>query len=489
MDILGGFQIQIDMFWYNILLSVAGLHWNLLRGLILMGYTIELVNNWLMENAFVPLITQTNSSLSLAMNLAFVIAMLILGITYLLAAFVRLEVVNLRSALQWYIAGALFFSAGPALYQGMNDFRIGAAQAFYASTLSGLESNFGTGFNSLNQVTSSELGLGQLCDYLGVYLPSGTGGIDGLDVALAYLRADGPDVMGYPYPADSPGCPFHYNHPITSEYVSTIPTEWYQDGSYFSILESSYFSPDLEPEARTASEWNYDPNPDIASFINGMSVRPVMGIPYSEDNAVWFANMDEGTVFTVTMNTGAMLRFDFAARSQVRRSDTDIFRQVSPGLVLLLIGERDEEGLPTATRTLITATYPPEQELGRDGELVGLTLPDLPSLMATETSIEPINPFTDVDVQIISITTQLGQLTARFRIYNGGSQTLHITGDDIQLALGYEANPVGPFVPAENLTPSLLLPEQAFDLTIDWAWAGEPYSSLQIGDYRFNIQF
>ncbi|MEL6525424.1 MAG: hypothetical protein AAFQ07_06900, partial [Chloroflexota bacterium] len=86
----------------------------------------------------------------------------------------------------------------------------------------------------------------------------------------------------------------------------------------------------VQRRAVRASEWNYDENPDIASFINGMSVRPVMGIPYSEDNAMWFENMDDGTIFTVTMNTGAMLRFAFAARSQVRRSDTDIFRQVSP---------------------------------------------------------------------------------------------------------------------------------------------------------------
>lgn len=122
-----------------------------------------------------------------------------------------------------------------------------------------------------------------------------------------------------------------------------------------------------------AAEWNYDPNPDIASFVNGMSVRPVIGIPYSEDNAAWFASMGEGAIFNLTMNTGAILRYEFAARTEVRRSDTRIFRQVGPGLVLLLIGETDDEGLPTATRTLVTATYPPEQELSRGGELVGLS--------------------------------------------------------------------------------------------------------------------
>lgn len=122
-----------------------------------------------------------------------------------------------------------------------------------------------------------------------------------------------------------------------------------------------------------AAEWNYDPNPDIASFVSGMSVRPVIGIPYSEENAAWFASMGEGAVFNLTMNTGAILRYEFAARTEVRRSDTRIFRQVGSGLVLLLIGETDEDGLPTATRTLVTATYPPEQELSRGGELVGLS--------------------------------------------------------------------------------------------------------------------
>ncbi|HEX2619218.1 MAG TPA: hypothetical protein VHL11_03695 [Phototrophicaceae bacterium] len=74
------------------------------------------------------------------------------------------------------------------------------------------------------------------------------------------------------------------------------------------------------------------------------------------------------------MNTGAVLRFEFDDRREVRRSETGIFRQVSPGLVLLLIGETDADGLPTATRTLVTATYPPEQELSRDGQIIGMDI-------------------------------------------------------------------------------------------------------------------
>ncbi|NJL55510.1 hypothetical protein HC928_10180 [bacterium] len=105
-----------------------------------------------------------------------------------------------------------------------------------------------------------------------------------------------------------------------------------------------------------ASEWRFDLNPDTASFVNGMSVRPVIGIPWSEENESFFDDIDAGTSFLLTMNTGAVLRFEFDDRREVRRSETSIFRQVSPGLVLLLIGETDADGLPTATRTLVTAT-------------------------------------------------------------------------------------------------------------------------------------
>lgn len=121
-----------------------------------------------------------------------------------------------------------------------------------------------------------------------------------------------------------------------------------------------------------AAQWNFDPNPDIASFVNGMSVRPVIGIPWSEDNAGLFENIEDGTVFNLTMNTGAILSYEFATRDEVLRSDTRIFRQVGPGLVLLLIGETDIDGLPTRTRTLVSASYSAEQELSRGGELLGL---------------------------------------------------------------------------------------------------------------------
>lgn len=354
-----------------------------------------------------------------------------------------------------------------------------------------------------------------------------------------------------------------------------------------------------------ASEWRFDLNPDTASFVNGMSVRPVIGIPWSEENESFFDDIGAGTSFLLTMNTGAVLRFEFDDRREVRRSETSIFRQVSPGLVLLLIGETDDDGLPTATRTLVTATYPPEQELSRDGQIIGVDItlqeggvgeqlplgdaaitlqdaqlvadqPDLPAdsqylllnyevlagaetldttiwrvefvdaggqiytsgsaaltytdfdalpleipaLSALSASVGYIVPATlqsgdwvitdtngngvsfvlsfatepldlrydGVDVRLVSVTYIEGQITTHLRIYNGRTEALHFTQDDIWLAMGYAPEPPGPRNPAEGLTPFDLLPEQAVDLTLVWYWGGEPYASMGVGEYRFAIQ-
>ncbi|MEO1667653.1 MAG: hypothetical protein AAFU54_23665 [Chloroflexota bacterium] len=235
-----------------------------------------------------------------------------------------------------------------------------------------------------------------------------------------------------------------------------------------------------------AAEWNYDPNPDIASFVNGMSVRPVIGIPWSEDNAALFESLDESAVFNLTLNTGAILRYEFAAKTDVLRSDTRIFRQVGPGLVLLLIGEVDGDGLPTRTRTLITAAYPLEQELRRTGEWIPVadTLLDVSGLSLPTPTPTPI-PFTGMDVQVVSVTTQPGKLTTVMRLYNGGAYPQTVTPDDIWLALGHAPNPPGPRIPAEGMDTFTVLPGQAADVTLIWAWSGEPYGTLEVTQVIF----
>ena len=250
-DIFAGVRSALDSFVYNIAFSLAGIHWGILRALVMAGHLIERINIWLTEQAFSPLIAMNNEGMRVAFTLAFVIALFVLGITYMIAVFIRLDVVNFQSAVTWYIAGALFFAVGPSLYRGMNDLRNTVSNMFYISTLNGIQSDDGGAF-SLGAVQTADLGLAPLCDYLGMYLQNATlstNNIDGLDVALAYLHADGVDVMGYYAPLGyGLGCPVHLRDPHNGNDVSTIPTDWFYEGNYFDFTQSPESS-DWEDES------------------------------------------------------------------------------------------------------------------------------------------------------------------------------------------------------------------------------------------------
>lgn len=253
------FGRMIDEFIYSVIVMIAGVHWSLQKAVIMAGYTIKLINQWLIENAFVPIIAQTNDSLRIAVSYMFIIALLVLGLTYMLAALVRLDVVSPRNALTWYAAGVLFFAIGPSFYQGMNDFRLNIAQVMYISVLDGLNNNSGD-FSSLAQVSSSDLDLGLLCDQFDVYLPgaTGPGAIDGLDIAMAYLRGHAQDVMGYPQPVFSPGCGIYLQNPNPSTWAgaggtSVVPMDWNMAGAYFDHNTSPIRWDDLTGDERTAA--------------------------------------------------------------------------------------------------------------------------------------------------------------------------------------------------------------------------------------------
>jgi hypothetical protein len=252
-DILNGLQVQIDKLWYDLLhlLAVAG--WSLQKGLFMMGHTIDLINLWLVNNAFAPLISQTNDQMRVTASLAFVIALFVLGITYLLAAFVHLNVVSPRSAIGWYLAGAVFFQLGPTLYQGMYEFRRDISSGFYHAALESMQ-DAGSPFGSLAAVNSTDLPPLELCDALGPYLPDATmtafgEGVDGMDVALAYLLADGEDVMGYPPPVAT-AC----FQPRGAMYERNLPTHWqFYEDSYFYVGTASWAFGDMSDEQRKAS--------------------------------------------------------------------------------------------------------------------------------------------------------------------------------------------------------------------------------------------
>jgi hypothetical protein len=121
----------------------------------------------------------------------------------------------------------------------------------------------------------------------------------------------------------------------------------------------------VQQEEVGVAEWTYDPNPDIVSWLGGMVVRPVLGVPFSVSNHEMFLSLADDSVFVVSMNTGDVLQFVFDNRLEIRRSETNFFEQNAPGLVLVLMGQTFADGSPTDLRYLVQASYPEDQELGR----------------------------------------------------------------------------------------------------------------------------
>lgn len=240
------------------------------------------------------------------------------------------------------------------------------------------------------------------------------------------------------------------------------------------------------------SEWAYDPNPDTASYLLGMSVRRVVGIPWSAENAALFARLHEGAVFHLILNTGAIIEYRFERKTEVRRSDTAAFRQISPGLVLVLIGELDSSRAPSATRLLVTARYEADQELVREGFLSTDAERVVP--MATPIPIIPTaTPLPARDllyVELVSAATSPdGYLLTELRLFNPSFEAVTIYPDDIQIAFGNRPNPPGPWIPAVGFDEMTILPGQAMDLNITWAWEGQmAFATLELLNYRFGLE-
>lgn len=229
----------------------------------------------------------------------------------------------------------------------------------------------------------------------------------------------------------------------------------------------------------TTAEWLYEDNPDVASYLVGLTVHPVLGIPWSEANAELFRQAVPGTVLSLQMNTGAVQRFICTQQRTTGRGDTSAFAQTRPGLTLVLLGQQapEEEATPTDERWILIADYAPMAE--DSSSLLPTMLPPAPTLAPTAAQ--------RVDVDVIRAATQADRLLLRLRIFNGQTIPLLLDSQSIWLAFGYAERPSGPQVAAE-LHPVTIAPFQAADVSLTMAWHGEPYAMLGVlDDYQYAL--
>jgi hypothetical protein len=224
---------------YTILHSVAAIFWWIDQAILLVGFYITALTDWLVNTAMAPLISSVSNQTMSLLAPVFVLAMTVLGITYLLAVFGTIQIVSLRSAILWLLFAAFVYQVGPQLYQGTESFRRGLGGLFYEEGIAALSSG-STDISALSQIGTADEALMQVpANQFGTWLPYDTA-VDGLDVAMAYLYADGCDVIR------SGGCII----------VGELPYRWYYPGSapdYFDNTASPAFYPTMSNDERMAS--------------------------------------------------------------------------------------------------------------------------------------------------------------------------------------------------------------------------------------------
>jgi hypothetical protein len=225
----GAVVIPIQTMVWNLLFELAALLWVVDRALLSVGYFILVLTGWLSQNVFAPLLAIVSDQTGVLVGPLFMIALTVLGFTYLMAVFGRFEVVNLRSAVMWLLFAATLYTFGPGIYSGLEDFRRLVGGGFYEAGVEAFnDASSVTGLNAIGTLPSDSVAVPT--DQFGQFLPAvpGAAAVDGLDVAMAYIGADGYDVLA------ASGAP---------HLIARLPWNMVEEGS------DGYFDPDTGPNA------------------------------------------------------------------------------------------------------------------------------------------------------------------------------------------------------------------------------------------------
>jgi len=213
---------------YGLSRTVASFMWTISKMLTTVGVGIGVLNNWIAQSFFTPMIQMTSDTMKPIVGIFLFAAMCILGISYFLAAFIRLNVVSLKSIVAWWFAGALFFSVGPSFYLSMRNLHQALSGLFYASSLDAL--NGQNPFQALSNGDPAALNaiykMTVLCSNFSLYIPGSGGNLNGMDVALAFQKADGFDVVNGGNKCLGGGAPLD------------VPRSWVGENGFFDALQA-----------------------------------------------------------------------------------------------------------------------------------------------------------------------------------------------------------------------------------------------------------
>ncbi|MCI0713741.1 MAG: hypothetical protein L0154_26520 [Chloroflexi bacterium] len=303
-----------DGLTYDVIKFLAEALWWMIKAAILLAYQIFTLDSWLSDTLFPPLIETANSGTRLAASLTFFVALLLVGLTYLMAVWIKLDVVNPRQAFVWFLAGSLFFQLGPQIYQSFHTMRTEMSYAFFASGLAGVSDQGDTPFTAFAGVNDTDpLVPYDLCDNYGPYFAPTEpvhNRVRGTDVALAFLRAQGYDVMGYGAPYPSAGGGVCGVGPFTQRELPQwwLDNPWVLGGYFYAERDSSSFD-DYGPNGRRDSIENA-----FLGLRRLVASIPLVAMGITESLIYLLLTLAEGMVF---LSAGIAIVFSYFRRTEI----------------------------------------------------------------------------------------------------------------------------------------------------------------------------
>ncbi len=243
---------------YSLSQTIATFLWSVSRTLATASVGAGVLSSWLATHFFQPMIQFSSTTLRPIVGIALFLALSILGICYFLAAFIRLQIVSLRNVILWWIAGGLFFSLGPNLYTSLRQLNESLGGVFYASaldTVSG-QNPFAALAAGDTARTNPMLAMPPPCSNFTVYLAGSASHLNGLDVSLAYLIADGFDVVN-----GGDRC-------LGGGAASDLPRRWYGPNGFFDAMNA----PAGWPTVITCTTNPCDYDAALADAVSAMQV-------------------------------------------------------------------------------------------------------------------------------------------------------------------------------------------------------------------------
>jgi hypothetical protein len=114
---------------------------------------------------------------------------------------------------------------------------------------------------------------------------------------------------------------------------------------------------DVIPVEVTKGAWPYQRgNPNKAVWVFGTLVNYVFGLEANSDNTDLLQGLTESDSIKLITLGGKTLSFRYSGRQWVTVDKTDVFRQLRPGLTLVLLGEQGD------SRLVVSASYVAESE-------------------------------------------------------------------------------------------------------------------------------